>query len=171
MKMHSFLDHLGRIRLNSIDPCCCILPNDKDYASYIVFSGRPHQVLCSSLFLTEASPTRRCCSSSLARVILMVQGLRGVNNPMLSHQSRRVFEVHSMAAARLRRWYDVLHRIRWIKSWKNHCHGEQSALDEFNLKFRAHSWRSRKRRKFCDEGSHFLLMYFSWRINVILEHS
>ena len=81
-----------------------------------MFSGRPHQALCSSLFLTEASPTRRCCSSSLVRVILMVQGLRGVNNPMLSHQSRRVFEVHSMAAARLRRLYDELHRIRWIKS-------------------------------------------------------
>ena len=109
MKIHPFLDHLGRIRLNSIDPCCCILPNDKDYANYIVFSGRPHQALCSSLILTEASPTRRCCSSSLVRVILMVQGLRGVNNPMLSHQSRRVLEVHSMAAVQLRKLYIVLH--------------------------------------------------------------
>ena len=92
MKIHSFLDHLGRIRLNSIGPCCCVLPNDKDYANYTVFSGRPHQALCSSLFLTEASPTRRCCSSSLVRVILMVQGQRGVSNPMLSHQSRRVLK-------------------------------------------------------------------------------
>ena len=124
MKIHSFLDHLGRIRLNSIDPCCCILPNDKDYANYIVFSGRPHQVLCSSLFLTEASPTRRCCSSSLVRVILMVQGLRGVNNPMLIHQSRR-----------------MLKYIPWLLRSCGDCTTCCIESDESNLK-ESLSWRA-----------------------------